>query len=92
MKDRYFVGRYGGDEFIIIAEGVSGIKEIETLVDKIADIVLKFNGANGEFQLSYACGYAYSGEHPSSSISDLLNVADQKMYENKAMVKRKAKK
>lgn len=40
----YFVGRFGGDEFIVIAENISGREEAEELILKIRDMILKFNG------------------------------------------------
>ena len=40
----YFVGRFGGDEFIVIAENISGREEAEELIQKILDMILKFNG------------------------------------------------
>jgi GGDEF domain-containing protein len=40
----YFVGRFGGDEFIVIAENISVREEAEELIQKIRDMILKFNG------------------------------------------------
>ena len=40
----YFVGRFGGDEFIVITENISGREEAEELIQKIRDMILKFNG------------------------------------------------
>jgi len=40
----YFVGRFGGDEFIVIAENISGREKAEELIQKIRDMILKFNG------------------------------------------------
>ena len=79
----YFVGRFGGDEFIVIAEEISGREEAEELIKKIRDMILKFNGLRGEFQINYACGYAFSEDYPEASLMDLLNEADLKMYEDK---------
>lgn len=86
---RHFVGRFGGDEFIVIAEEIAGKKEAEEIEKKIHEIVLKFNGAGGEVNLSYACGYAYSGDYPSCTMMDLLHEADQRMYEEKQKMKQK---
>lgn len=85
---RYFVGRFGGDEFIVIAEHISGKEEAEQLVNDIKEMILKFNGLRGEFQISYACGVAFSGDYPEATISDLLNEADIKMYEDKQKIKK----
>ena len=89
---QYFVGRFGGDEFIVIAENISGRAEAEELVQKIKDMILKFNGLRGEFQINYACGYAFSEDYPQASISDLLNEADLNMYEDKIRTKAKQNK
>ncbi|MDD7729762.1 MAG: GGDEF domain-containing protein, partial [Clostridia bacterium] len=83
VPPQYFVGRFGGDEFIVIAEGVADKKEAEHILEKIRDIVFKFNGDSGEFKLSYACGYAFSEDFPFCSVMELLNIADQNMYEDK---------
>ena len=85
---KYFVGRFGGDEFIVIAEGISGREEAEKLVQQIKDMILKFNGLRGEFQINYACGYALSADYPAASLLDLLNEADIKMYEDKIRTKK----
>ena len=87
---KYFVGRFGGDEFMVIAEDISGREEAENLVKEIRDMIVKFNGMRGEFQISYACGYAFSEDYPKANIQDLLNEADLKMYEDKAIVKKAA--
>lgn len=87
----YFVGRFGGDEFIVIAENISGREEAVELVGKIKEMILKFNGLRGEFQINYACGYAYSEDYPGLTILDLLNEADQKMYDDKIRTKKDQK-
>lgn len=86
---QYFVGRFGGDEFIVLAENISGREEAEELVEKIREMIMRFNGLRGEFQISYACGYAFSGDYHQVAVMDLLNEADRKMYEDKARIKRK---
>ena len=85
---KYFVGRFGGDEFIVIAEEISGREEAEELVKKIREMIMKFNGLRGEFQINYACGYAFSEDYPEASVTDLLNEADIKMYEDKIRSKK----
>lgn len=84
----YFVGRFGGDEFIVIAEDISGREEAEDLVEKIRDMIMKFNGVRGEFQISYACGYAFSEDYHQATVMDLLSEADRHMYEDKARIKK----
>ena len=54
-------------------------------------MILKFNGLRGEFQINYACGYAYSEDYSGLTLLDLLNEADQKMYDNKIRTKKDQK-
>ena len=84
---QFFVGRFGGDEFIIIAENMRSQEEAEQLLKKIREMVLNFNSGNGRFKLTYACGYAFSQEFPSCNLMELFNVADQRMYEDKKKIK-----
>lgn len=58
---------------------------------KIKEMILKFNGLRGEFQINYACGYAYSEDYPGLTRLDLLNEADQKMYDDKIRTKKDQK-
>ncbi|MCI6304055.1 MAG: hypothetical protein PUE89_06765 [Lachnospiraceae bacterium] len=58
---------------------------------KIKEMILKFNGLRGEFQINYACGYAYSEDYPGLTLLDLLNEADQKMYDDKIRTKKDQK-
>lgn len=76
---QYFAGRFGGDEFIVIAEDISDKEEAEELIQNIKDMILKFNGLRGEFQIDYACGFAFSKDYPGASLMDLLNEADLKI-------------
>lgn len=92
VPSKYFVGRFGGDEFIVIAEKIADRNEVNHLVEKIGNIVFEFNGASGEFRLNYACGYAFSEDYPSCSVKELLEIADQNMYEDKKRKKADVKK
>ena len=80
IPNKYFVGRFGGDEFIMIAKSISGQQEIDQLLKHIKQHIEKFNQQNADFQLSYAYGSAYSGDYDSVSIQELLHFADEKMY------------
>jgi hypothetical protein len=41
--------------------------------------------------LQNSCGFAFSGDYPEASISDLLHEADLKMYEDKIRTKEEQK-
>lgn len=85
-----FVGRYGGDEFIVI------LKEItpggcDAFLEKLGRMTADYNRSGTQFMpvipLSYAAGYAHSAQVPNSTMADLLKVADTHMYADKARIK-----
>lgn len=89
VPNRHFVGRFGGDEFIVIAQNIADKREAEKLLAAIHNIVLKFNTADGEVNLGYACGYAFSGDYEDRmNLMGLLGIADRNMYVDKERVKR----
>lgn len=87
MPNKYFVGRFGGDEFILIANNIGSKQEIEQLIAHITQHIEAFNQQNADFKLSYAYGFAYSGDYDKISIQELLHIADEKMYAYKKQCK-----
>ena len=85
-----FVGRYGGDEFMVVIYDASRQK-VEAILGQLQVDVQEFNKVHhggGEFvEVSYACGWALSTEFPNCSFRVLFDKADKSMYENK-MAKR----
>ncbi|MFT4107890.1 MAG: EAL domain-containing protein [Lacrimispora sp.] len=83
--EKYFLGRFGGDEFVTIIENCDeGL--IEDYLDRVRELTDRFN--NGRtIRLSYASGYAVSTREHYYLMDDLLKEADKKMYENKKMIK-----
>ena len=86
---QYFIGRFGGDEFIMIAEHISGKREIKDLLRDIDELISFYNKNNKDFQLSYSSGYAFSEEHKGATLAELLHFADDAMYANKKAFKAK---
>lgn len=82
-----FVGRFGGDEFIVFF--FSNDKDIiNKFLDKVRNLTEKFNCCNKIYSISYAVGYAYSNDYKRDiTIKDLLEIADKSMYENKVKIK-----
>lgn len=73
--------RIGGDEFAAIL--YVHPEKIQELTADFDDVLLKWKGKNiSEIHISY--GYATKMEFPSSSITKLLHVADERMYKSKA--------
>lgn len=88
-SDKPFVGRYGGDEFVVFFPKVTEELQIPQFVDIMASLSQEFNKTEGEFQLSYAVGYAIQKKGFDISMKDLFNQADRAMYINKQQMKQK---
>ena len=89
VSDGNFIGRYGGDEFIIIAElkDDSEAEEFCRLISRaLSDICRK---DMVPYELSFSFGYvAYSKEM--KTIQNFIDAADRKLYEAKMkLVRRK---
>lgn len=85
VPPKHFVGRYGGDEFMVVLYGASR-QEVDMILTRLQDNVREFNRLHhgGEFmEVSYACGWALSVEYPNCSFRVLFDLADKHMYENK---------
>ena len=74
-----FAGRYGGDEFLAILYGTTGVEVQETL-SSIHDAVEQYNTKKDRVPISYSEGSATSFEMPGKTIKELFNAADEKMY------------
>jgi diguanylate cyclase (GGDEF)-like protein len=77
------VGRWGGDEFVVFMENVERSK-IPELCEKIRQAVEQPTPyANQQLTVGASIGYALAPDD-GNSLDDLLRVADQRMYANKA--------
>ncbi len=85
-----FVGRYGGDEFIVFYEDVSGEEEVNIYLKEIEFLAKEFNEKESRFQVSYAVGYSYINAESDEKLTtrQLFDKADAAMYDNKIAVKR----
>ena len=75
-----FIGRCGGDEFIAIIHECN-YEKINKIVDNL-DKELEAINCVRDIKLSFSYGWALSNEH-NCNLSDLLKIADKKMYEHK---------
>ena len=83
------VFRIGGDEFVAILKG-DDLKNIETLLQNFKDTLEKLqNDAALEAweKTSAAIGVAFYEKYVDSSILNVFNRADQRMYDNKKAMK-----
>jgi len=78
-----YVGRYGGDEFLIIGR-VYSIKDAELIEQRIQRGIVEANrDSELEVSLAFSIGYEICGPSDSVTMDEILNGADQKMYEVK---------
>jgi diguanylate cyclase (GGDEF)-like protein len=78
--------RFGGDEFVVLLEGVVGRDEIDSVVARIHDELARpIVVDDGVFALSASIGVAQAEAHHQTA-EDLLNEADRQMYATKRAI------
>ncbi len=83
IRDRDQLYRYGGDEFVVVAAGVTTHDKLDTIVRRVSRVVDEPVEIAGEpVALGLSVGGAFSGEGL-GSFAELLATADQRMYANK---------
>ncbi|MGL5258889.1 MAG: GGDEF domain-containing protein [Lachnospiraceae bacterium] len=81
FPDNVFVGRYGGDEFIAIFEDMTH-EQIDACIKTMKKQTIIIQD-NYPFKIEFAYGYVLSNESDSTTLSQLLQYADARMYTNK---------
>lgn len=86
IPEYYFVGRYGGDEFIAILDHTDKEKA-DAVIANIQMTVDHYNEFSRQAHMEFAWGYAISTEFPEATLKVLLEQADRRMYERKKTMK-----
>lgn len=81
LTENSFLARYGGDEFVIVEENTS-LEKLSGMNQKLQKLVDNYN-RNTQHPLSYAVGYDVSYRNHYYLVTDLMKIADEKMYEDK---------
>lgn len=82
FRDSDLVGRVGGDEFCVLLIGSD--REAQTSVKRFQEVVQGHNRTAGRpYELSLSIGMAAFNPDAPCSIADLMNKADESMYEAK---------
>ena len=84
-NDMVFVGRYGGDEFLMIIHDYDE-NQIRLLFEEIHSLVEEHNNRLVRYPINYAYGYDNGGD----ALHKMLDRADQKMYQMKKDMKEQA--
>ena len=82
-----FVGRAGGDEFLVVTHGLDR-EQMTQCLEKVRRDMAEESRVYPDTQLSYAVGFALACDFPGSTMRELFNCADKNMYINKNHVKR----
>lgn len=88
VPEEHFVGRLGGDEFLMVTHGLSETGMEELLGDLRAKLAEEAK-EHMDTPLSYAAGYVLAKDDPEASMRELFAKADKHMYIQKNHVKRK---
>lgn len=88
IPEEYFVGRYGGDEFIAILRGASAA-QVHNILKDIQNEISRFNQYSGSVHLSYACGNSMSAACSDCCLTRLLERTDHNIYTDKRKYKEK---
>lgn len=85
IKELGFVARYGGDEFVIVCRNASKAFS-ERLVKQLNESIERDNSEEDSFiNISMSIGVALGEVRNKDDYLKLLQEADEKMYENKAI-------
>lgn len=75
--------RYGGDEFIVFADHHTD-EDAKKLIERIYDQIKKFNRFSDKpYAIDASMGYIITNVDEDISLSKVISMADQTMYENK---------
>ena len=90
IPEKYFVGRYGGDEFIALLNDVTQ-QDVEDIILQVQNEARCYNEFSKQIFIDFAFGYALSTHSRETNLKLLLNQAYKNMYECKARMKAKKK-
>ena len=87
VPEEHFVGRLGGDEFLMVTRGLSEAG-MEALMGEVRAKLAEEAKEHPDTPLSYAAGYVLAKDYPEASMRELFAEADKHMYIHKNHVKR----
>lgn len=87
IRDQDFVVRMGGDEFLIVLNGID-VHDAEKVWERIKQAYEVINSDEGRpYIVSVSHGIVSHKTQQKSHIDDLIKLADEKMYQEKSVIK-----
>ncbi|QUH25731.1 GGDEF domain-containing protein [Serpentinicella alkaliphila] len=75
--------RFAGDEFLIIFSDI-GIEEAKSILNEITKCITEYNHSNNNaYEISFSYGFSEYNPDEYKSIDDLIDKADNAMYQSK---------
>ncbi len=81
---RSFIARYGGDEFVVISKGF-GRAEEQHYRAALEKELTSLEGHENKFNIEISMGSAFCGEDGCATMYELMELADERMYEVKKL-------
>ena len=81
------VARFGGDEFVVLLDGIAGVDEAERISQHLLEVFAEPHELNGQRVASTASIGLVSSEHRYDAAEDMIRDADAAMYQAKAQGK-----
>lgn len=83
VPEHQFVGRFGGDEFIVILQDAD-IELLDHIIASLRKKIERFNQESSDIKISYAVGKAHTSWYNKDvTMQVLFEKADYNMYQNK---------
>jgi len=83
LREQDAVARFGGDEFVVLIEGLAGVAEARRLADELLEACRSPHALRGHSLISTASIGLVTTEHDFTASGDLISYADAAMYEAK---------